>query len=142
MLEVRGANGRELATCLALRREVFIVGQGVPEAVEVDGLDETCAHFLARLDDQPVGTARMRQVSGYAKAERVAVCARARGHGVGRALMVALERHAAGEGLPVVVLNAQVPVRAFYERLGYQVDGQVFFEAGIAHQRMRKVLGG
>ena len=29
---------------------------------------------------------------------------------------------------------------AFYERLGYEIDGEPFTEVGLAHRRMRKAL--
>jgi hypothetical protein len=64
---------------------VFVVGQGVPHDLEVDGLDSTCAHFLASLAGEPIGTARLfMPEAGRAKAQRVAVLERARGGG-GRA---------------------------------------------------------
>ena len=57
-------------TCLAIRREVFIVGQDVPLELEFDGLDTEAEHFLAFADDQndavALGTARMRIVDGFA----------------------------------------------------------------------------
>src|SRR5206468_725759 len=43
-------------------------------------------------------------------------------------------------GLRELVLNAQVAVIAFYERLGYRVEGPEFLEAGIPHRAMRKPL--
>ncbi len=50
---------RDLATCLAIRRTVFIEEQGVSEADEVDGLDPVALHLLAMQDAAPVGTARL-----------------------------------------------------------------------------------
>ena len=124
-----------------LRRAVFIEGQQVPEELEIDGRDERCLHFLATLDGRPVGCARMREESGAAKAERVAVLASHRGEGVGRALMRALEASAAEADFAEVVLHAQEEVIVFYERLGYRAEGPLFEEAGIMHRQMRKPLG-
>jgi len=137
-------------TCLEIRRQVFVVGQGVPEELEWDGLDEEAEHFLATETETsttsdparaiPLGTARMRSVNGFVKAERVAVLETARERGTGRALMRAIERRARTLGLRVIRLNAQVPVIAFYEKLGYRAHGEVFEEAGIAHRAMQKDL--
>jgi len=74
------------------------------------------------------------------KAERVAVRRPFRGAGVGRALMRALEDEARALGRRELVLNAQLPVVAFYERLGYRAEGPEFLEAGIPHRAMRKPL--
>ena len=130
----------DLETCLAIRREVFVQGQNVPVEIEIDGLDPDCTHFLARVDGDPVGTARLREVGGEAKAERVAVLEAWRGYGIGRRLMEAVEEEARTGGLPGMVLNAQVSVIRFYEGLHYQAEGDVFLEAGIEHRTMRKRL--
>jgi predicted GNAT family N-acyltransferase len=138
--ELREAGPDDLPDCQAVRHEVFVLGQGVPAAIEADGRDPLCAHLIARMHGAPVGTARLRTVHGEAKAERVAVLHHARGVGLGRALMLELERLAARAGHPTLVLHAQVPVVPFYERLGYRCDGPVFYEADIPHRAMSKDL--
>jgi len=143
MFEVRRATSEEIGTCQAIRHEVFVLGQGVPEALEVDGLDAECIHFLAWQRREPIGTARLRFTeNGEAKAERVAVRPGSQGRGVGTALMAALEAEAARRGHTKVVLTAQVQVIPFYETLGYVVEGPVFIEAAIRHRKMQKMLPG
>jgi len=131
-----------LPPCLELRRQVFSGEQGVPEAVESDGRDGECVHFVAVADDETVlGTARMRSMPGcVAKAERVAVRSRMRGRGVGRALMLRLETEAAAKGHTAVLLGAQAAVVGFYARLGYVARGPRYEEAGIEHQLMERRL--
>jgi predicted GNAT family N-acyltransferase len=133
----------DLARCHALRREVFIEEQRVPAEIEVDGRDPDCVHFLASGGDGgDLGAARLRVTpDGVAKAERVAVRAAARGLGVGRALMRALEAEAREAGHQEVVLGAQAGAIAFYLRLGYAPVGPRFMEADIEHQMMRLPLG-
>ncbi len=134
------------ARCLALRRAVFIDEQGVPEDLELDGEDDACTHFIV-IDDGndgnggAVGTARLKQVAGGAKAQRVAVAAHRRRHGVGRLLMGALEAEARRLGAPRVVLSSQVSAIPFYERLGYVASGPVYDDAGIPHRDMALTLG-
>ena len=129
-----------LPRCHAIRHIVFVEGQGVPEPHEVDGLDEECVQLLLQCDGADAGTARLREIDGTAKAERVAVLADARGRGLGRRLMDALEAEARRRGFAELVLHAQVGVIAFYEKLGYVPEGERFVEAGITHQAMRKKL--
>lgn len=136
----RISSREEFEACLTIRREVFVRGQDVPEEIEIDGLDPDCIHFLATADGDPVGTARFREVNGEAKAERVAVLAPRRGDGIGRRLMEAIEEEARAAGFKGLVLNAQVAVIPFYERLGYRAEGDVFLEADIAHRTMRRPL--
>ena len=78
----------DIDACLAIRREVFIDEQGVPEAEEIDDLDAGAIHLLAR-DDQgrPMGTARLLVLDGTGKIGRVAVRKPARGTGLGAALI-------------------------------------------------------
>ena len=129
----------DLATALAIRREVFIDEQGVPEDLELDGRDDEATHFLARADGVPVGTARIRDYGdGVAKVERVAVREPYRGEGWGRRIMAAVEEHAGETGYERVHLAAQLPVVGFYERLGYEVASEEFMDAGIPHRSMEK----
>jgi predicted GNAT family N-acyltransferase len=141
MPTVRRATPDELPAILALRHDVFVLGQGVPVDLEADGLDPVAVQVVALADDGvPCGTARMRTVDGHAKFERVAVGERWRGLGIGVALMHELEVQAAAAGLHDAVLNAQASVVDFYAKLGWSTVGPVFWEAGIPHQKMAKKL--
>jgi predicted GNAT family N-acyltransferase len=132
----------ERRAALALRRDVFVGEQGVPPEAELDAYDPTATHLVARVGGQVVGTLRWRVVApGAAKIERVAVRRDLRGAGVGVALMEAALADLAAAGLAEAVLNAQLAVRSFYERLGFAAEGPVFDEEGIAHVRMRRPLG-
>jgi predicted GNAT family N-acyltransferase len=121
---------------VAVRREVFIEEQGVTEREEMDGLDPDCVHFVAEQDGRAVGCARLRRLEGKTKVERVAVVARLRSTGLGRALMEEAEAEAERRGWRPLVLHAQLDSVGFYERLGWSVEGPVFEEAGIPHRRM------
>lgn len=140
MIDVSEATAADRPLCHSIRRVVFIEGQGVPEALEVDGRDGAATHFLARVDGVAVGTARARVVGTAAKAERVAVLPTHQGLGLGRRLMDALEAWARAQGLSAVSLHAQAPVIPFYEHLGYTGHGPRFTEAGLEHLAMTKPL--
>ncbi len=141
MLTVRKARPDEMHTCFALRYEVFVLGQGVPPQLEVDGHDGTCVHILALWKDEAVGTARLRITpEGAAKAERVGVRAGFQSRGIGTALMALLEDIARERGDSQLRLNAQERVVPFYETLGYTGYGEPFMEACIRHVRMKKPL--
>ncbi len=135
------ASSADLIACLALRREVFIDEQRVPEELELDGEDDACIHFLA-VDDQgtAVGTARLRIAGHKAKAQRVAVRRAHRGRGIGAALMRAVEGEARRNGAATVTLSSQVHAIPFYERIGYVARGDVYDDAGIPHRDMTKSL--
>ena len=71
----------------------------------------------------------------------MAVRADARGLGVGAALMARIEAEAAAQGLQGVKLTAQESAVSFYLRLGYELFGEPFMDAGIPHRWMKKALG-
>ena len=43
----------------AIRYEVFVGEQNVPEELEIDGLDDEAKHVLAYVDALPIGTGRI-----------------------------------------------------------------------------------
>jgi len=143
----RAETDADREAALAVRREVFVEEQGVPEDIEVDGKDDEAVHFVAVDDGTPVGAARLRATDAatvaegtVGKVERVAVVADRRGEGLGRAIMAELESTAAGLGLDELELHAQLHVEAFYDELGYETTSGVFEEAGIDHVEMRTEL--
>ncbi|MER5524681.1 GNAT family N-acetyltransferase [Streptomyces sp. NPDC002677] len=141
----------DLEACFAVRKQVFVVEQGVPEDLEYDEYDATALHVLAiREDGVPLGTGRL--LYGETAAEktdgdpslgslgRLAVSQEARGLGIGVALVRAIEDAARARGLRAVDLHAQTHALGFYERLGYEPYGPEYEEAGIAHRGMRRAL--
>jgi predicted GNAT family N-acyltransferase len=139
----------ELPAIHSIRQQVFQVEQGVDAALEFDGLDEAATHLLAYptppietapiATPLPIATARIRTLSKQlAKIERVAVLAEYRGWGIGKAMMIAAIDHIAQQGIPEIKINAQTQVQGFYQKLGFEPQGDVFDEAGIPHIDMRK----
>ncbi|MEL6218408.1 MAG: GNAT family N-acetyltransferase, partial [Pseudomonadota bacterium] len=127
--------------CLAIRAEAFIEEQGVPEELEVDGEDAFCRQYLGELNGEPLATARVRVTDGKAKIQRVAVRRAARGTGLGAMLMRSiLTELQADPQITEAVLDAQLEVIAFYERLGFAAEGEEFLDAGIWHRRMRMAV--
>lgn len=122
----------------ALRFEVFVLGQGVPAELERDGRDPECAHVLAEsAAGEPVGTGRLLPDG---RIGRMAVLEAWRGRGVGAAMLLALMAEARRRGFAHAHLHAQSHARAFYERHGFEVEGEEYLEAGIPHVGMRARL--
>lgn len=119
---------------MAVRRDVFIDEQGVPEAIELDGRDPDAIHFLAvDAAGEPQGTARLLPDGQIG---RVAVVAEARRRGIGRRLLALAIAAARRRGDAGVWLNAQIDALALYEQAGFRAVGETFLEAGVTHQRM------
>ena len=141
-------NPEDRDACSAVRKEVFVVEQGVPQDIAYDA---GAVHVLAVRDDgTPLGTGRLLYGEGAAAKTdgdltvgslgRLAMTCEARGLGVGGALVGALEEAARARGLAAVDLHAQTHVLGFYERLGYVAYGAEFPDAGIPHRAMWRPL--
>lgn len=135
----------ELEICFAIRKEVFVDEQGVSVEEEIDEFDaspEACRHVLITEGDEPIAAARWRPYDEKtAKLQRVAVRKPFRGQGLGRELILFMERDAKELGYEASVLDGQCQAGTFYRKLGYEViSEQPFYDAGILHVRMKKKL--
>lgn len=145
MIEVRlAATHEERDAAMQVRFRVFVEEQKVPPELEPDEYDASALHWIAVAEGSTkvVGTARLvEKADGIAKIGRVAVLPEWRGKRIGEALMRAALKHAASVGYRRAILDAQVPVIAFYEGLGFVAEGPVFDDAGIPHRHMTRPLG-
>lgn len=133
----RVCDASELEQVFAIRREVFVVEQAVPEEEEYDEHEAESHHYLARVNGLPAGTARWRFTEHGIKLERFAVLEPFRKVGVGSAVLRQVL-----EDLPAdaefVYLHAQVPAMNLYTRQGFQAMGELFYECAIPHYKMVK----
>lgn len=136
---VRTVNWNEAADTLsAIRRQVFIQEQQVPEELEWDRLDAQCIHALAEDGEgNPIGTGRLLP-DGHIG--RLAVLKSWRRRGVGSALLLHLMQCARKCGITNAALNAQTYAIGFYQRHGFRPEGEIFMDAGIPHQKMTRAL--
>ena len=128
------------AQVLAVRLAVFVHEQGVPLDEELDEHDPNGFHLLARIEGQAVGTGRLVIDGARGVIGRMAVLPRARGRGVGCALLERLLAEARARRLRSVSLAAQLHARPFYARAGFVAHGAYFLDGGIQHQRMTREL--
>jgi len=124
----------------AVRIAVFVDEQGISREDELDDVDEPAVHCVGYAGGRPVAAGRLVVMDGYAKIGRMAVLRESRGTGLGAGVLAALEREGAARGLREFRLSAQLSARGFYDRLGYDADGDVYDEVGIPHIAMVKRL--
>jgi len=125
------------AQASAIRLAVFVEEQGVPPEIEMDAIDAQCLHAVAFEKETPVGTGRLLP-DGHIG--RMAILKPWRGRGIGSAILERLIEAARRRGDREIVLSAQVHAVEFYRGRGFQPVGEVYEEAGIAHQKMVRVL--
>ncbi len=127
-----------------VRSQVYEIEQGINPDRVFDGKDELAEHILAYLDNQPVGTARIRCLSKQsASIEKLAVLSTARRQGIGKKIMEKSLEIAAQKNVEEVVINAQEYIKGLYQQLGFEQEGERFMVAGNPHAliKMRKRLG-
>lgn len=140
-IDIKKASNAEIKACLAIRHHVFIEGQNIPVHKEVDGLDAQSEHYLLAHNQNPVGTARVRYLTGYAKVERVAILSAYQGQKLGHLLMqFIIEDIRQSQRVNKITLGSQVYAIPFYEKLGFRISSDEYLDAGIPHKDMILVL--
>jgi len=113
-----------------IRKQVFIQEQGVDERLEWDKEDATCEHFVAFVDGEAAGCARL---VGNKKIGRMAVLKAYRGKGVGKEILDHIKRHASQKRYTRLELSAQCHAYEFYRRSGFNACSSPYDDANIPH---------
>ena len=127
-------NRELMKTAHNIRHEVFVIGQNCPEEIEWE-FEEESTHFLVFDNKEAVATARHRETDNGYKLERFAVLESERGNGYGHIVLKAiLEDLSNFNGN--IYMHAQLDVIPFYEKIGFEKEGDLFEEANITHYKM------
>jgi ElaA protein len=129
----------ELYELLRFRQSIFVVEQACAYP-DLDGLDQSAWHLLARLGTELIGYLRLTAITDpppMVRIGRVAVAPSLRRGGLGRMLMekgliLCRERFP----LQAIALGAQVPLVPFYESFGFAVTSEPYDDFGVAHVEM------
>ena len=128
----------------SIREQVFIQEQNVPIELEWDNEDETALHLLAQVEVKDkslaIGTARIIINNEHAHIGRMAVLSQWRNQGVGAKILQACIDICQQHGVKQIALNAQTVAIPFYQKVGFQVIGDEFMDAGIPHKKMQLVF--
>lgn len=124
----------------ALRREVFVVEQNVPEELEWDEFDPGAIHFACEdKKGQIIATARLIASGAGATIGRLCVAQTHRHQKIATRLMDEILTCCREMEVQSIELHAQLYLQAFYERCGFTAQGEVYLEAGIPHITMRRI---
>jgi ElaA protein len=130
--EALGTSG--LYELLRFRQGIFIVEQRCPYP-DLDGLDESAWHLLARAEGALAGCIRL--IPRPLRIGRVAVAAPLRRRGLGRSLMEeALSRCREHHPGLTVALTAQAHLVSIYRSFGFEPIGEPFEDFGLTHVDM------
>ncbi|WP_111671440.1 GNAT family N-acetyltransferase [Algoriphagus litoralis] len=131
---------KALDEAFKIRELVFVIEQEVDASKEYDEFESSSTHFLAKLNEMPVGTARWRFTDKGVKMERFAVLSEARGKGVGQALVAAVLSDINGNPMAegrTKYLHAQLTAMPLYAKFGFEKVGEMFEECNIQHFKMQ-----
>ena len=129
-----------LREAFAIRTQVFVHEQQVDPMQERDAHENTSHHFIAFLEEIPVGAARWRVTDYGVKLERFSVLNQYRGQGIGQELVAAVLKdiasspEAAGK---IKYLHAQLSAVGLYSKFGFEKVGDLFEECFIQHYKMQ-----
>ncbi|WP_367295867.1 GNAT family N-acetyltransferase [Levilactobacillus yonginensis] len=120
------------------RIETFVVAQKRIYQ-EIDDVDPVARHILGYQDGELVAYARVFMDGDHVTFGRVLTAPAHRGEGLGRQLIMQIEaeikRSFPGEPISI---EAQVDKQHFYEKFGYQVEGDMFLFNSTPHLQMVK----
>lgn len=122
-----------------IRQLVFVEEQGFEN--EFDDIDEFAYHLVIYQDHKAIATGRM-----YPKDEKIMILGRiatikeCRKMGLGSKIVQSLEKKADELGYTIVQLSAQQQAQRFYEKLGYHVFGESYYDEWCPHVTMKKYL--
>ena len=136
------SSSQDREAAFELRRAVFETEQNVPRPLDRDVHDGNADHVVAfDAAGLCIGTGRIVRID-YRSAQlgRMAVAAPFRKHGVGGAMLSALERMASMRGVAEIFVHSQLEAEAFHRNRGYRIEGRVFQDQGVPHVLMRKLL--
>lgn len=131
----------ELYSLLQLRNEVFVVEQNCPYQ-DLDNKDFVAHHLLIYSQEELVAYARL-FCSGISFAEasigRIITSKKVRSSGMGKILMEkSIQSLYELYGFQPIRIGAQCYAIPFYQKFGFETDGDMYLEDGIEHIEMCK----
>lgn len=119
-----------------IRQLVFVQEQGFKN--EFDEIDEIAYHLVIYRDKKAIATGRMFIENNSAILGRIAVIKEFRHQGFGKKVIECLENKVQDMGYQLIYLSAQLQAQSFYEKQGYIIQGNSYYDEWCLHIRMKK----
>lgn len=125
----------------ALRLQVLLEPIGVPASYINPAKESQDSLIAAFEDEEMVGCCILSKVDDATlQLRQMAVDTKSQGTGIGTAIILFAEEESRKQNYTCLMMHARDVVIPFYEKCGYVVAGDQFFEVGISHHRMEKSL--
>ena len=142
-MEITYKKSRKLSEdAKTIREKVFVEEQGF--VTEFDEIDHSAVHLTFYENGNCIAVCRYyrEKDTGDYSIGRIAVIKEYRGKNVGQYMLKVAEKLIREDGGSNVALSAQVRIKAFYEKLGYQETGEIYMDEYCEHICMKKELEG
>lgn len=124
-----------------LRMKVLLDPIGIPRSYINPAKEKDDILVGAFEQDKLIGCCILTHVDHFTlQLRQMAVDQSLQTKGVGRNIISFAEQIAKEKGYQMLMMHARDTVMAFYEKCGYAIAGEQFFEVGIGHHRMEKRL--
>ena len=132
---------KEYKKMVDLRTQILRKPLGLSFSAEELEKEKNNLLFAAYEDDEMLGCCMLVQIApNTVQLRQMAVKAGLQGKGIGRVLMQFAENIARDRGNKKIMMHARKTAVGFYEKLGYEIEGQEFTEVSIPHYNMQKEL--
>jgi N-acetylglutamate synthase-like GNAT family acetyltransferase len=134
-----GSNGYEKMK--RLRIEALLSPIGIPGSY-IEPEKEKNDVFLGAFEDhEMIGCCILtRKDDDTVQLRQMAVHPSSQGSGLGTSILKFAETVAKQHGFKTVMMHARNQVIPFYQKSGYEITGNEFFEVGIGHHQMQKQI--
>lgn len=140
-IQIISSNSPAYEQMINLRMEVLLDPIGIPRSYinpEKESLDILIAAFE---NDQVIGCCILTpRINNSIQLRQMAVKQTIQRSGIGASIITFAEAKAKEMGYKTLFMNARDVVLPFYEKQGYQIDGEGFKEVNIPHHKMKKEL--
>lgn len=121
-----------------IRTNVFINEQGFKN--EFDEIDNICNHIVLYDDNKPIAVCRYFSKDNIYNIGRIAIIKDYRGKHLGNTILQIAENEIKKAGGKHIKISAQVRVKTFYEKNGFEEKGKVYLDEFCEHINMEKFL--
>ena len=118
-----------------IREEVFCKEQGFVN--EIDDLEDSSFHLLYYFNDLVIGVCRFYELEkDIYKIGRIAVLKEYRNKGIGREIVNSAISYIKELKAKKIYIYSQLHAVGFYEKLGFIVEGDIFYEEDHPHKKV------
>ncbi|MBO0448844.1 GNAT family N-acetyltransferase [Enterococcus sp. MJM12] len=140
-LKLGNENFQRAASCF-IRMEVFVLERNIPLAEEFDNLDTPERVYAVVYDENlPVATGRIViEDEKTIRPTRIATLKAYRKQNLGAKIMKAIEAYGVKNGYIHSLVHAEQTAVGFYQKLGYKICSDIYYEDGVPCQSLEKAL--